>query len=153
MQPEIGDEPRQRQKKERRRHEIGEKDADAEILAGAARRASEAVAGGDRDQNRDRDHAQSDQGRIPQPLDEQRVLEQIFEVLKGGSRVEPVRIGFQIVEVAVSLEGRDQHPIERKGGKGHKRDHGGVERAFSCKPPHQPGHLKSPGGAARATER
>jgi hypothetical protein len=143
--------PRQRQEQQGRRHQIGQEDADAEVLGAASRHAGEAVAGGQRDQERDRYDAQPDERGVPHPLHEEGFLEQISDVLQRRRGVEPVGIGLEIVEVAVGLERRQQHPIERKRSERDQHDHRAIERSFAQEPCGEPRHVRSPGAGARAT--
>src|SRR5215475_11128168 len=65
-------------------------------------------------------------------------------------RVEPIRDGLEIVEVAVRLEGGDQHPIEGKRGEYNQSNHRGIERTLPDHFPANPRHVRSPAAAATA---
>src|SRR5260370_37019204 len=65
-------------------------------------------------------------------------------------RVEPIRDGLEIVEVAVRLEGGDQHPIEGKRGEYNQSNHRAIERTLPNYFSGKPRHVKSPAAAATA---
>src|SRR5437660_11787819 len=65
-------------------------------------------------------------------------------------RVEPIRDGLEIVEVAVRLEGGDQHPIEGKRGEYNQSNHRAIERTLPNYFSGKPRHIKSPAAAATA---
>src|SRR6266568_3476409 len=65
-------------------------------------------------QEGDDHHQHPDHEAVLQPLEEERSLEQEPDVIEGGRLLEPERGGLQVVEVAVALEGGDDHPVERE---------------------------------------
>ena len=131
LQARARDHPRQWQEQERRRHEVGEKDADPQGLAVAAGHAREAVGGRQRGDEGDSGDAEADDQGVQQPGREQGFLEQIAEVLERGRIVEPERNVSDIVEVGVRLERGDHHPIERKGREDQEKRDRAVERGLS----------------------
>src|SRR5216683_474418 len=76
LEPDGGDQAGQGDKEQGRGHEIGEEDPDAELLAPAAGEAGEGVAGGERQRERDGDHDDADEGRVPEPAAVEGVLEE-----------------------------------------------------------------------------
>src|SRR5262245_3246822 len=51
------------------------------------------------------------------------IPEQATEVMQGLWVVEQVRIVRCVVEILCGFEGRDHHPVERKGEEGHEERH------------------------------
>src|SRR5260370_35981853 len=72
-------------------------------------------------------------------------------MLERRWRVEPIWDGLEIVEVAIRLEGGDQHPIEGKRGEYDQSDHRGIKRTLPNYFSGKPRHVKSPAAAATAT--
>ena len=127
LQAEFGDDPRQRQEQQRRRHQVGQEDRDPQRLAVAARHARQAIAGRQRGDERDGDDADADDQRVQQPAREQRLLEQVDHVLERRRFVEPERDIADVVEIAVRLERGDQHPVERERRQDDEKRDGGEE--------------------------
>src|SRR6516165_10752625 len=71
-------------------------------------------------------------------------------MLERRRRVEPIGDGFEIVDVAVRLEGGDEHPIEGKRGEYHQSNHRGIERTLPSYFSGKPRHVKPPAAAATA---
>src|SRR5205814_1910189 len=119
--------------------QVGEEDPHAEPLAPAAGEPGQAVPGrhghGYRDDDDGHDHHQ----RVQDPAGELGLPEQQPHVLEGGRVVEDPRHVMRIeradVEIAVLLERREQHPVERESGEGHEARRRGIERhAFHLAP-------------------
>src|SRR5262249_15778935 len=68
----------------------------------------------------DRGRGKADEACVREPLQILRILEQDPEVMQGWWIVEQVRIVRRVVEILCGFEGRDQHPVERKGEEGHE---------------------------------
>ena len=122
LQAERGDDARERDEQDRRRHKIGEKDRDPERLCPGTGHACECVSSGDRQRERDRDDGNADESRIDQPLEVLRILEQHPQMIQRRRVVEQIRVVRGVVEILRGLESRDQHPIEGEGEERHEED-------------------------------
>jgi hypothetical protein len=112
---EPGDDARERDEEERRRHEIGQEDPDSDPASPAAGQPRERVRGREGQEERDADDDQPGEGGVAEPAEEERLAQEKPEVLERRLFVEDERIILEVIEVPRALEARDEHPIEREG--------------------------------------
>src|SRR5437762_5215499 len=118
LQSEHRDQARKRDEEERGRHQVRQKDPDAQPLAPRSREPRQAVAPGHRQHERNPDDDQTDEQRVEEPGRVERLAEERGQVLEGRRAVEEERvvggIGGTHVEVGVLLERGHHHPVEGK---------------------------------------
>src|SRR5918999_3086731 len=115
LEAELGDHAREGEEEERRRGEVGEEDADAEALSPAPRQPRERIPGGHCERERDRHDHEPHECRVEEPAAVLGLREEEVDVRERGRVVEDERVVVLVVEVAVRLEGRDQHQVEGVG--------------------------------------
>ena len=144
---ELRDHREQRQKEERRRHEVRQEDADADALAELPRKPRERVTRRDREHERDQHDGNADDRRVAQPRRVLRFVEKETGVGERRSLVEPVRRMAEVVEVALLLESGDHHHVEREGEHDRERADDQIRQPFLAEPPkhgiHLLGHLRA----------
>src|SRR5207253_6954701 len=102
-------------------------DPDAEPLAPLARQPGQRVTGRQRQRQGDQDDQRADDQRVPEPCQVERLLEEKLQIRQGQVVVEDQRVVLEVVEVAIGLERRQQHPVERERQQRRERGDGGVE--------------------------
>ena len=81
------DDFRERNEQDRRWHQVGQKNADAELFAERTRQPRQRVSGRNREQQSDQHHDDADEDRVPDPAGKQRLFEEDLEVLHRRRRV------------------------------------------------------------------
>src|SRR5262249_7231670 len=119
-QAEYGDEAREGDERDRGRHEISEEYRHAQRLRPRPGHARERVSRRHRERERDHHHGNSEEACVREPLQILGILEQDPEVMQGWWVVEQVWIVRRVVEILCGFEGRNHHPVERKGEEGHE---------------------------------
>src|SRR5206468_12006460 len=89
----------ERDEQEGRRDEVGEEDAESELLAPPTREEREAVSGWHGGQQRDEDDERADHLRIRQPAREQGLPKEQPYVLHGRGQIEQERVVVDVVQV------------------------------------------------------
>ena len=115
MQSQVGHHAGKRDKQQRGRNQVGEKDSDAQPLAPAAGEPRQGIGGGKREQQRDDHHDGAHQRGIAQPAQKIGFGEKQAQVFQRRRQVEDERIVLHGVQVDVPFEGGDHHPVKRKG--------------------------------------
>src|SRR5437899_3275331 len=118
LEAEQRDQSRERHEQERRRDEVREKDRHAHALAPATRESCQAVPRRHGHCHRDDDHGDNDQQGIQDPAGEVGLPQEQLDVLERRRLVEDPRDVARDrrahVQVAIPLERRNQHPVERE---------------------------------------
>ena len=109
----LVDDRGQRDEQDRRRDEIGEENAHADVTRAAESQAFDRVGGEHaREQRNERRHHR-DEDRVPEPVRVGGVEQQFLDV-RERRILDPERIALARQQFLVRLEGRDDHPVERE---------------------------------------
>src|SRR5207237_4160691 len=124
-QLEVADDIRERDEEQRRRHQVRDEDGGAQRARHRKLQPRQRVAGEQPAEERDAGGHDGDEERVPEPVRERRLLEQVAEVLQRGVERPERRVGHgapRAVELRVGTDGRDEHPVE--GKEGADQEHG-----------------------------
>ena len=110
----------ERDEQDRRRHQVGEEDREADLLRALVAQALDGVGGQHRRDQRDEGRHHGDHHRVPHPFRVGGLEQQLLDV--GERRMDhPERIGVAREQLLVRLERGGRHPVERE--QQHEREH------------------------------